>query len=86
MPHLGGDRRPWFIHQPGLPPCVRAAPSAVTAALADANEVRDWRICADFAQVLMGIARDLYRDESFGVELSETVLAVCGVMRSRPSR
>ena len=43
--------------------------------LAHANEVRDWRIYRDFAQVLMGIARDLYRDESFGVELSETVYA-----------
>jgi len=43
--------------------------------LAHANEVRDWRIYADFAQVLIGIARDLYRDESFGVELCETVYA-----------
>ena len=45
------------------------------ATLADANEVRDGRIYADFAQVLIGMARDLYRDESFGVELSETVYA-----------
>ena len=43
--------------------------------LADANELRDWRIYRDFAQVLIRIARDLYRDESFGVELSETVYA-----------
>ena len=43
--------------------------------LADANEVRDWRIYRDFAQVLIGMARDLYRDESFGVDLSETVYA-----------
>jgi hypothetical protein len=41
--------------------------------LAHANEHRDWRICADFAQVLIAIARDLYRNEPFGVELSETV-------------
>jgi hypothetical protein len=46
------------------------------ATLADANEHRDWRIYADFAQVLIRIARDLYRDESFGVELSETVYAL----------
>lgn len=46
------------------------------ATLADANEHRDWRIYADFARVLIGIARDLYRDESFGVELSETVYAL----------
>ena len=45
------------------------------ATLADANEARDWRIYRDFAQVLMGMARDLYRDESFGVELGETVYA-----------
>ncbi len=43
--------------------------------LAHANEVRNWRIYRDFAQVLMGIARDLYRDEPFCVELSETVYA-----------
>jgi len=45
------------------------------ATLADANEIRDWRIYRDLAQVLIGMARDLYRDESFGVELSETVYA-----------
>ncbi|MBU1571106.1 MAG: hypothetical protein KKE00_11415, partial [Proteobacteria bacterium] len=32
-------------------------------------EKRDWRIYADFAQVLINIARDLYVDEEFGVEL-----------------
>ncbi len=41
-----------------------------------ANEHRDWRIYADFAQVLIATARDLYRDEPFGVELSETVYAL----------
>jgi len=44
--------------------------------LGHANEHRDWRIYADFAQVLMGTARHLYRDEPFGVELSETVYAL----------
>jgi hypothetical protein len=44
--------------------------------LADANETRDWRIYADFAQSLIGIARRLYADESFGVDLSETVYAL----------
>jgi len=43
--------------------------------LAYANEHRDWRIFAEFAQVLIGIARDLYRHEPFGVDLSETVYA-----------
>jgi hypothetical protein len=44
--------------------------------LADANENRDWRIYADFAQVLIHIARDLYADDDFGVELDETVYAL----------
>ena len=41
--------------------------------LAYANENRDWRIYADFAQVLINIARELYADDDFGVELDETV-------------
>jgi hypothetical protein len=44
--------------------------------LADANEKRDWRIYADFAQVLINIARDLYIDDDFGVELKEMVYAL----------
>jgi len=44
--------------------------------LANANAVRDWRIYADFAQSLIGIARPLYVDEPFGVDLSETVYAL----------
>jgi hypothetical protein len=39
---------------------------------ADANEVRDWRIYADFAQRLIGMARKLYINESFCVDLKET--------------
>jgi hypothetical protein len=41
--------------------------------LSDANETRDWRIYADFAQVLIRRARKLYAVESFGVDLSETI-------------
>src|SRR5438132_1446244 len=44
--------------------------------LSDANEARDWRIYADFAQVLIRQARTLYAVESFGVELAETVYAL----------
>jgi DDE family transposase/uncharacterized protein DUF4372 len=44
--------------------------------LAHANEHRDWRIYADFAHILIATARDLYRSEPFGVELSETVYAL----------
>ena len=44
--------------------------------LAHANSVRDWRIYADFAQVLITRARALYAGDSFGVELSHTVYAL----------
>jgi Domain of unknown function (DUF4372)/Transposase DDE domain len=44
--------------------------------LAHANSVRDWRIYADFAQVLITRARTLYVDENFGVELAQTVYAL----------
>jgi hypothetical protein len=44
--------------------------------LANANAVRDWRIHADFAQSLIGIARRLYADEPFGVDLANAVYAL----------
>ncbi|MDE2322621.1 MAG: IS4 family transposase [candidate division NC10 bacterium] len=44
--------------------------------LAHANETRDWRIYADFAQVLIRTARALYADETFGVEFDQTVYAL----------
>ena len=44
--------------------------------LAHANEVRDWRIAADFAQGLIATARTLYAAEAFGVELDEPVYAL----------
>ncbi len=44
--------------------------------LADANEVRDWQIYSDFAQVLITRARELYLHEDLGIELSNTVYAL----------
>jgi hypothetical protein len=44
--------------------------------LADANEVRDWRIYAEFSHRLISIARGLYLDEPFGLDLKETVYAL----------
>jgi hypothetical protein len=44
--------------------------------LANANQVRDWRIYADFAQALIAIARRLYADDAFGVDLAQTVYAL----------
>ena len=44
--------------------------------LAHANQTRDWRIYADFAQSLIHTARQLYLDEDFGLELKQTVYAL----------
>jgi hypothetical protein len=44
--------------------------------LADANESRDWRIYADFAHVLIRMARDLYAGDEFEVDLDEIVYAL----------
>jgi len=44
--------------------------------LAHANEVRDWHIYADFAQILIARARRLYGNDSFGVELDQTAYAL----------
>jgi hypothetical protein len=66
--------------------CLRAQPakldhlgirSAVARnTLANANAVRDWRIYADYAQSLIAIARKLYANEPFGVDLKESVYAL----------
>jgi hypothetical protein len=66
--------------------CLNAAPERLyhlgfrgnvsRSTLADANENRDWRIYADFAQVLIHEARQLYADDSFGIELKQTVYAL----------
>ena len=44
--------------------------------LAEANEMRDWRIYADFAHHLIAIARKLYQKEPLAVELQNTVYAL----------
>jgi hypothetical protein len=44
--------------------------------LANANQIRDWRIYADFAQVLVRNARSLYANEDFGLDLQEVVYAL----------
>ena len=53
---------------------IRGAVSRST--LADANEQRDWRIYADFAQHLIHTARRLYVDDALALELDETVYAL----------
>jgi hypothetical protein len=44
--------------------------------LADANEKRDWRIYAEFAQCLIATARRLYADEPLSTDLAQTVYAL----------
>jgi hypothetical protein len=44
--------------------------------LADANDTHDWRIYADFAQVLIAIARPLYAAEPMGVDLEQSLYAL----------
>jgi len=66
--------------------CLRAMPDRLyhmgvrgnvsRTTLAEANENRDWRIYADFAQNLIHIARALYADDDFGIELQQTVYAL----------
>lgn len=66
--------------------CLRAAPAKLyhlgirglvsRNTLAHANQVRSWKVYADFAQVLIRIARDLYVNEPFGVQLAQTVYAL----------
>lgn len=66
--------------------CLAAAPERIyhlgftgpvaRSTLADANEQRDWRIYADFAQVLIAEARRLYADEPLDIELDRTVYAL----------
>lgn len=66
--------------------CLRAQPEKLyhmgirgnvsRSALADANESRDWRIYFEFAQSLIKLARELYANESLGIELKETVYAL----------
>jgi Domain of unknown function (DUF4372)/Transposase DDE domain len=53
---------------------IRSAVSRNT--LANANATRDWRIYCEFAQSLIGIARRLYADEPFGLDLKNTVYAL----------
>jgi len=48
--------------------------------LAHANQVRDWRIYADFAQILITRARRLYAHDSFGVELNQAAYALDSTM------
>ena len=58
------------LYHMGLRGCISRS------TLADANERRDWRIYADFAQVLIYMARPLYAAEELGVDLDQTAYAL----------
>jgi hypothetical protein len=51
-------------------------PQISRSTLAKANENRDWRIFADFAQILMQKANSLYKNDSFALDLKETIYAL----------
>jgi len=59
-----------LLYQMGFRSLVRRS------TLADANEQRDWRIYADWAQTLIRRCRALYANEPFGLELEQTVYAL----------
>jgi len=50
--------------------------------LANANQVRDWRIYADFARILIRKAQKLYAHDAFGAELGNTIYALDSTMIS----
>src|ERR1700756_1394236 len=66
--------------------CLRSSPDKLyhmgirgrvsRSTLADANETHDWRIYADFAQVLIAIARPLYAHDPIGVDLDQSLYAL----------
>lgn len=66
--------------------CLRMAPAKLyhmgfrskisRNTLSNANQVRNWHIYADFAQLLIAIARSLYVDDDFGIHLKRTVYAL----------
>src|SRR6266403_4513196 len=62
-------------HQTSCTTWVSMAESS-RSTLADVNEKHDWHIFADFAQILIQRARDLYADDPFGVELQNSVYAL----------
>lgn len=62
--------QPGKLYRMGLSSAVKRS------TLADANELRDWRIYSDFAQVLIGQARRLYASEPGVLDLKETVYAL----------
>ena len=65
---------PAFHQRQALPHGIPRQGSALD--VADANESRDWRIYADFAQVLIAIARPLYASDPIGVELDQSLYAL----------
>jgi len=66
--------------------CLRSSPTKLyhmgvsgrvsKSTLADANERHDWRIFADFAQIVIRRARTLYMDDPFGEELRQSAYAL----------
>ncbi|MDO8541069.1 MAG: IS4 family transposase, partial [Opitutaceae bacterium] len=64
------NARPELLYQMGFRSRV------ARSTLADANETRDWRIFADWAQTLIVRARKLYAADPFGVDITQTAYAL----------
>jgi len=64
------NARPATLHHLGFSQPV------AKSTLADANELRDWRIWEDLAKILMRKARPLYAGESLGLDLENTIYAL----------
>jgi len=63
-------------HQPKLYHMGFRSTNVSRSTLSKANERRDWRLFADFAHALIGIARPLYVGEDLGLELDNTIYAL----------
>src|SRR5664279_3738114 len=77
---LGGVESPGLCNQPlgklSADAPVRVCVGVRRSTLADANEIRDWWIYAEFAQRLIAQARRLYAAEDLSLELTNTVYAL----------
>lgn len=71
-----GRRHHLPCYQPRCSLGGKVSEPSIPHTLADANEVHDWRIFADFADVVIAVARPLYANDSIGLDLDQTLYAL----------